>query len=151
MLMLPQQCLLSSAMHIKCGRYVPYYAFTLCIFQLFEYHRLLHIAYPHTVSLPILIRQPRSTLVEVHKTAVFECTARSYGFVSITWRRMNLELPLTANVTTTKSLNDVTSILSIEKSVGYYKGYYYCVVENKAGRVNSKPAYFNITGTPLYI
>ena len=104
-----------------------------------------------TVSLPTIISQPRSIVVDVYNVAIFECTARSYGYVSITWRRLNFELPVTANVVTNKSSNEITSILRIEKSVGHHKGSYYCVVENKAGRVNSALAYFNITGKPLYI
>jgi len=94
----------------------------------------------------MIIRQPRSTIVEVYHVAIFECTARSYGTILITWKRLNSDLPVTVNITTTKSLNEATSVLKIEKSIGYYKGYYYCVIENKAGIVNSTTAYCNITG-----
>ena len=103
--------------------------------------------YLHTVALPKIIQQPRSTVTEVYNTATFECMARSYGIVSISWQRMNSELPVTANVKVTKpSLNDIKSVLRIEKSIGYYKGYYYCIIENKAGIVNSRRAYCNVTG-----
>ena len=98
------------------------------------------------MTLPIIIRQPRSTIVEVYHVAIFECTARSYGSILITWKRLNSDLPVTVNITTTKSLNEATSILKIEKRIGYYKGYYYCVIENKVGIVNSTTAYCNITG-----
>ena len=99
------------------------------------------------MALPKIIQQPRSTVTEVHNTATFECMARSYGIVSIHWQKMNSELPVTANVTVTKpSLNDNKSVLRIEKSIGYYKGYYYCIIENKAGIVNSRIAYYNVTG-----
>ena len=103
------------------------------------------------MSLPTIISQPRSIIVDIYNVAIFECIAKSYGYASITWRRLDFELPVTANVVTNKSLNEITSILRIENSIGYYKGYYYCVVENKAGRVNSALAYFNVTGKPLYI
>ena len=102
--------------------------------------------YLHTVALPRIIQQPRSTVTEVYGVATYECMARSYGIVSITWQRLNSELPVTANVTVTKSLNDIKSVLRIERSIGYYKGYYYCIIENKAGIVNSTVAYCNITG-----
>ena len=62
---------------------------------------------------------------------------------------MNSELPETANIITTKSLNEISSILRIEKSIRYYKGYYYCTIENKVGIVNSTFVYCNITDTFL--
>ena len=95
----------------------------------------------------MIVKQPKSTVVEIYNVAVFECIARSYGSISITWKRLNSELPVTTNVTTTKSLNEIKSILKIEKSIGYYKGYYYCVSKNRIGRINSTFAYCNITGT----
>ena len=100
-----------------------------------------------SVGLPVIVKQPRSTVVEIYNVAVFECTVRSYGSVSVSWGRQNSKLPITANVSTvTKSLNEVKIILRIEKCIGYYKGYYYCVIENIAGTVNSTFAYCNITG-----
>ena len=102
------------------------------------------------MALSRIIQQPSSTVTEVYNVATFVCTARSYGIVSITWRRLNSELPETANITMSKSLNDIISVLTIEKSIGYYKGYYYCVIENKAGKVNSRMAYFNVTGISVY-
>ena len=100
-----------------------------------------------TVALPTIISQPSSIVTEVYDVAIFECIARSYGSVSITWQRLNSKLPKAANVTVAKSLNEVRSILRIEKSIGYYKGYYYCVIKNRAGVVNSTVAYCNVTGT----
>ena len=101
----------------------------------------------YIVALPTIIKQPRSTVTEVYNVAIFKCIARSYGSISITWRRRNSDLPVTANVTTTKSLNEMNSVLRIEKSIGYYKGYYYCTIKNIAGIVYSQYAYCNITGT----
>ena len=63
------------------------------------------------VALPVVIRQPTSTVVQVYSIASFECTARSYGIVSLNWKNLNAELPLTADVTVSKSLNEITSIL----------------------------------------
>ena len=103
------------------------------------------------VALPVIVKQPVSTVTEVYNVAIFECAARSYGSVSITWKRWNSKLPVTANVVTTKSLNKANSILRIEKSVGYYKGYYYCVIENTAGIVNSTYAYCNIKGIEISV
>ena len=103
------------------------------------------------MGLPVIVKQPRSTVAEIYNVAVFECTVRSYGSVSIVWRRRNSNVPVIASVSTTKSLNEVKSTLRIEKSIGYYKGYYYCVIENIAGTVSSKFAYCNITGKHLFI
>ena len=102
------------------------------------------------VALPVITRQPSSIVVNVFSIASFECTARSYGDVSITWKRQNSELPITANITVTRSLNEITSILRLE-SVGYYEGYYYCVIENSAGIVNSKLAHYEISGMQLCV
>ena len=103
------------------------------------------------MALPTIIRQPRSTVTEVYDDAVFECIARSYGNFNITWRRLNSELPSTANVTFIESLNEIRSVLRIQKSIGYYKGYYYCVIRNIAGIVNSSVAYCNITGSYINV
>ena len=101
------------------------------------------------MGLPIIVKQPRSNVAEICNVAIFECIGRSYGSVSITWRRRNYDLPVTATVSTTKSLNEIKSILRIEKSIGYYKGYYYCVIENIVGTVSSTFAYFNIRGKKI--
>ena len=118
----------------------------MCMFRSYTSMTIKHMLYLHIVALPKIIQQPSSIVTEVYNVATFECMARSYGIVSITWQRLNSELPVTANVRTTSSLNQIKSILRIEKSIGYYKGYYYCVVKNKAGVVNSTVAYCNVTG-----
>lgn len=102
------------------------------------------------MALPTITRHPVSVATEVYDDAIFECMARSYGNVSITWRRLNSELPKTANVTRFESMNEIRSVLRIQKSIGYYKGYYYCVIKNIAGMVNSSFAYCNITGMYVY-
>ena len=98
------------------------------------------------MALPVITKQPSSSTVQVFNIAPFECTARSYGFVSITWKRLNSELPITANITESKSLNEITSVLRLD-SIRYYKGHYYCVIENSAGIVNSSFANYDISGT----
>ena len=98
------------------------------------------------MALPVITKQPSSVVVEVNKVATFECSAKSYGTASIIWKRLKFGLPVTANVTVTKSLNNITSVLTIENTIGYYEGYYYCVIENSVGQVNSTFAYCNIKG-----
>jgi len=55
-------------------------------------------------------------------------------------------MPITAVVTEAKSLNDVSSILKITGVVGYYSGQYYCIAENKAGKVISQTANLRVQG-----
>ena len=100
------------------------------------------------MGLPVITRQPGSTTVQVSSTGSFTCTARSYGVVSLTWRRLNSKLPVNADIAISKSVNEITSVLRLD-SVGYYKGYYYCVAENNVGKVNSTFAYFNVTSKIL--
>ena len=95
---------------------------------------------------PLITRQPRSTVVETGNVAVLECSAVSYGTTSITWKKMNAQLPATANVTITRSLNEITSVLRIQKTIKYYEGNYYCVIENSVDKVQSTSAYCKITG-----
>ena len=97
------------------------------------------------VALPVITRQPSSIVVQVFSIGSFECIARSYGDVSIAWKRLNSELPESVNITESKSLNEITSVLRLE-NVGYYKGYYYCVIENSVGTVTSALAHYDISG-----
>ena len=103
----------------------------------------------YIVALPVVTKQPSSTVVPVFSIGSFECTARSYGAISITWKRLNTELPESVNVTESKSLNELTSMLRLE-NVRYYKGYYYCVIENSVGIVNSMLAHYDISGMCQY-
>jgi len=56
-------------------------------------------------------------------------------------------MPITALVSETKSLNDVSSVLKITEVVGYYSGQYYCIAENEAGKVISQTANLHVQGT----
>ena len=55
-------------------------------------------------------------------------------------------MPVTENVTEEKSLNGISSFLKITKTVGYYSGQYYCVAENKVGKVISQTANLHVQG-----
>ena len=98
---------------------------------------------------PVITRQPRSAITQVSGIGSFTCTAISYGVVSLTWKRLNSKLPVTASISTSKWSNEITSVLRLD-SVGYYKGYYFCVAENSAGKVNSTFAYFKVTSKDYY-
>ena len=96
---------------------------------------------------PVIVKHPDSTTVIVYKTAIFKCTAKGYDIVDIIWQRVgSSELPLTAKTVTKRSLNEVTSILTITASAGYYSGTYYCIASNKAGKAYSNNATLFVKG-----
>ena len=55
-------------------------------------------------------------------------------------------MPVTAEVSEEKSLNRILSILKITNAVEYYSGQYYCVAENKVGKVISQTANLHVQG-----
>ena len=103
------------------------------------------------MTLPKVSIVPSSSLVDTCHEAVFVCTVNGFGNITVTWRKVDDELPETADAITTDSLNQTISILTIRKIVWYYKGTYYCVASNSAGEVNSSLAYLNVTGKILMI
>ena len=55
-------------------------------------------------------------------------------------------MPVTAEIFERKTLNGISSILNITKTVGYYSGQYYCIAENKGGNVTSQTANLHVQG-----
>ena len=56
-------------------------------------------------------------------------------------------MPVTAEVTEEKSLNNITSILKITKTAGYYAGRYLCVGKSEqVGKVVSQTAHLHVQG-----
>ena len=97
------------------------------------------------VSLPRITRQPDDINVTTScNSALFLCTAHSYGLIKIVWKRVNYTLPATADVIEEKSLNELSSTLIISEIVGYYSGQYYCIVENEAGNVTSSIVHLHV-------
>ena len=92
------------------------------------------------VSAPQIMSQPDDVNVTAYSSASFTCSACGFGFIKITWKRINYGLPITANVTEERTLNELSSILQITKIIGYYSGQYYCVAENEAGTATSQNA-----------
>ena len=84
--------------------------------------------------------------IDVYESVSFKCTAHGYGDLKIVWRRKKYTIPVTAKITEEKSLNKISSILKITKSVGYYSGQYYCVAENEVGKVVSQTATLHVQG-----
>ena len=91
------------------------------------------------MSLPRITRQPDDVnATTLCNFASFVCAAHGYGLIKIVWKRVNYTLPVTADVKDKKSLNELSSTLTISEIVGYYSGQYYCIVENEAGNITSK-------------
>ena len=64
----------------------------------------------------------------------------------ITWKRAQHNIPVTAEVAEERSLNEISSILKITKTAGYYSGQYYCVAENEVGKVVLETANLHVQG-----
>ena len=59
-------------------------------------------------------------------------------------------MPKTIEVTEERALNEISSILKITKTVGYYRGWYYCVAVNEAGKVVSQSAKLHVKGNNVF-
>ena len=86
--------------------------------------------------------------ISFYETVLFKCSAIGFGELKILWKRLDHNMPLTANMTEEKSLNKITSILKITKANNYYNGQYYCVAENEVGEVKSQTAHLQVQGNP---
>ena len=98
------------------------------------------------VSLPTISEQPNDVNSTVDDSALFKCTAYGFRVTSVVWRRVKYNMPITAEVIEERSLNGISSILKITKVIGYYSGQYYCVAENKGGKVVSQSANLYVKG-----
>ena len=98
------------------------------------------------VSLPVVLKHPKAATVGIFQSAVFECSFQSFGALKVVWKKNEQSLPAIASEVVTKSKNIATSILQINRTVGYYSGKYYCVAENIAGQVASLAADLHVQG-----
>ena len=84
--------------------------------------------------------------IHVLKSVSFNCTVRGFGKLKVVWKRVKHNMPVTAKVTDVKTLNKITSILKFTKTIGFYSGQYYCVVEGEVGEVASRTANLHVQG-----
>ena len=84
--------------------------------------------------------------INVHESVSFKCSASGFGVLKIVWKRVKHDMPVTAEVTEEKSLNNIISILKFTKTAGYYAGQYCCVVKSEVGEVVSQPAHLHVQG-----
>ena len=95
------------------------------------------------------MKHPKSVKVDFYKAVTFVCTVQAFGYIQVTWKKVGSNLPVTATVNNTVSINEVTSVLTITGVSGYYKGLYYCIAKNGAGVTVSKHALLRVTGKTL--
>ena len=109
------------------------------------------MCFTFTVSLPRITQQPDDVNVTTTCNSVsFVCTASGFGSIKIAWKRINYTLPITADVTEQKSLNELSSTLTISEIVGYYSGQYYCVAENEVGKISSQIVNLHVKTSKIY-
>jgi len=102
------------------------------------------------VKLPEVLISPSSIEVDTCSDSVLRCTVNGYGKIKVTWRKLDDELPEKNDVVVKESLNEVISMLTINKLVWYYNGIYYCVANNNAGEVRSSLVTVNVAGEIHY-
>ena len=99
------------------------------------------------VTLPAFLKHPGAVKVNIFTNITFSCTAKGFNITDLVWRKVgSSRLPLTATTITEWSLNEVTSILTITETAGYYTGKYYCTATNKAGEKSSDQAKLLVQG-----
>ena len=84
--------------------------------------------------------------IHIFESVSFNCTARGFGLLEIIWKRIRHAIPVTAEITQVKSLNEITSVIKISTTVGYYSGQYYCIAKNEVGETISRIANLNVIG-----
>ena len=105
------------------------------------------MVYILAVSKPVILNHPATIVkVSLHAAVVLSCKVISYDHASITWKRVGLDLPITAKIMETHSKHTVTSVLKITRTIGYYAGQYYCVAENSVGNTFSNYSRLIVTG-----
>jgi len=104
-----------------------------------------------SVSLPVFSYHPDDMTTHVYNDVALTCEAVGFGSITVTWKRISLELPDTATQSDTKSGDLFTSILRITRTNGYYAGQYYCIAENSAGKVTSEIAKLDVIGTKILL
>jgi len=98
------------------------------------------------VSRPLIIKQPVRAKATLFGQVTFECTVQAVGRTTIIWKKNRSPLPVTATINNIKSLNEITSMLTITGVNGFYRGFYYCIATNDAGQTMSKYAKLSVQG-----
>ena len=102
----------------------------------------IFVVYP-----PEVTEHPKSISTDIYVSVTFQCRAKQSENIQIQWMKFqSSKLPLSATIITTKSHGGVTSTLRIDKIIHHYKGYYYCIVKNEFGEVNSSMARLHVYG-----
>jgi len=89
---------------------------------------------------------PNNITTSAYSDISLSCEAVGFEIVTITWERVDLEVPSVATQSDTKLGDTITSILHMTRTNGYFTGQYYCIAVNSAGKVKSKVAVLRVTG-----
>ena len=81
----------------------------------------------YIVCTPQVITHPTDTSAAAPFSALFSCSVQAYGYLTVTWYRMNNSLPNKAYSTLTLSVGVTTSVLIIPYVTSEDVGRYYCV------------------------
>ena len=91
----------------------------------------------YVVDIPRFVAHPTSTSAAAPFSALFSCSVRAYGYLTITWYRRNRKpVPKKASSTLLPSANETTSILMIPNVTGEDVDVYCCLMS--AGRITIK-------------
>ena len=93
-----------------------------------------------------MLKQPSNININLYRSVSFECIACGFGALQISWRRVEHNMPITAEITEQISIYEISSILKISEVVGYYSGQYYCIVTSKDGSVVSQTSNLHVQG-----
>ena len=97
-------------------------------------------AYP-----PEITEHPKSIRADISASISFQCTANPYGNIQIQWKKVgSSKLPKSATTFTNRTQDGVISTLKFKNVIHPYMGYYYCVVKNEIGEVNSSVVQLHI-------
>ena len=83
----------------------------------------------YVVHAPRVVTQPIDTSAAAPFSALFSCSVKVYGYLTIIWHRNNENpVPTKAYSMVIPSVNETTSILTIPNVTSEDVGAYYCVV-----------------------
>ena len=99
----------------------------------------------------MVTEHPKSVWVDFYGSVAFQCRAKQYGIIQVQWKKVgSSRLPKSSNTFITITKDGVNSTLKIDQIIHRYKGYYYCVVKNEIGEVNSSIAQLHVNGKFVY-
>ena len=105
----------------------------------------------YVVDIPRFVTHPTNASAAAPFSALFNCSVRAYGYLTITWYRRNRKpVPKKAYSTLLPSANETTSILTIPNVTSEDVDVYCCLMWAGRIAVKSLDANLSLAGT-IYI